>query len=223
MSDHQGYDDASRQVRALTSDLAWRDAAALATRGRAPLSEPFELARLVDALPSLGAVLWLDRAARRNLPLRATMGAQGVLLLDHPALAVLGGGAPVTAHTAVTTHGPREWLCFRDDGGEAQAKLFLLPDTDYLAWDEMIAHSHVAPPQEPPNRWQARATSLRCALAHLGLGWRARLLVFDLKRMPWLRRLGTRPPLRVSLLGLEIARAITRAECADFVAPLHIA
>lgn len=221
MSDYHGNDDAPGLSRDIAPDLAWREDAAPARRERVPLPEPFELARLIDALPSLGAVLWLDRPVRRTAPSRATIGAHGVLLLDHPALSALGVGGPVTVHTAVTTHGPREWLCFRDDDGEPQAKLFLLPDTDYLAWDELIARSHVPSLPEPANRWQAHVAFLRCALVSVGRGWRARLLVFDLKRMPWLRTLSARPPLRISLLGLEIARAITRAERADFVSPLH--
>jgi hypothetical protein len=184
---------------------------------------PFDLARLIDALPKLGAVLWLERRDRRQTPPRATLGPGGVLLLDHPALGALARCSAVTAHTAVTPQGPREWLCFRDAAGDAQGKLFLLPDTDYFAWDEMTATACVATPAPGLQRWQAHTAFLRCAMARLGAGWRARLLIFDLRRLPWLRTLGARPPLRISLLGLDLARTIARAEGADLVSPLHTA
>ncbi|MEP7044626.1 MAG: hypothetical protein ABI843_16285 [Dokdonella sp.] len=184
---------------------------------------PFDLARIAEALPQLGAVLWLDRRDRRAAPTRATIGARGVLLLDHPALVSLDHCRQLTAHTAVTPHGPREWLCFRDSDGAAQSKLFLLPDTDYLAWDEMTAASHLAPPSAQAEPWQPHGAFLRSAFARLGAGWRARLLTFDLKKLPWLRTLNAQPPLRISLLGLELARVIARAEGAELVSPLHSA
>lgn len=221
MNDYHGFEN-SIPSSATSSDAAWRVDAQVSTTAReTAIAARFELARLVDALPHLGAVLWLERRARHAPAVHAAIGSGGVLLIDHPALAMIGRCGIVRAHSAITPYGPREWLDFRDDSGVAQAKLFLLPDTDYLAWDEMIARSHVPPAPEPAPRWQAQTTFLRCALAHLGTAWRARLLVFDLKRLPWLRTLGARPPLRISLLGLEIARAITRAERAEFISPLH--
>jgi hypothetical protein len=39
--------------------------------------------------------------------------------------------------------------------------------------------------------------------------------------LPWLQTLDARPPLRLSLLGLEIAQLITRSEGAELLAPLH--
>lgn len=174
---------------------------------------------LIDALPKLGAALWLERRARRTAPSRPTIGARGVLLLDHPALATLGRCSAATAHSAITSQGPREWLCFRDAVGDAQAKLFLLPDTDYLAWDEMLAANRL----EPAPTESGHCAFLRGAFACLGSAWQARLLQFELRRLPWLRTLDARPPLRISLLGLELARTIARAENAELVSPLHTA
>jgi hypothetical protein len=183
----------------------------------------FDLSRLVDAMPPLGAVLWIERRERRTLPRLAASGAHGVLLIEHPALAALTRCAAVTAHCAVTPNGPREWLCFQDDAGTTSAKLFLLPDTDYLAWDEMAAASRIAPPARPAPAWHAHGAFLRGALARLGSGWHARVLTFELKRMPWLRTLAARPPLRMSLFGFEIARSIASDEGAELVSPLHAA
>lgn len=182
-----------------------------------------DLPRLAEWLPRLGAVLWLERRERRPSPLRALIGARGIVLLEHPALAVLGRCRSITAHTAVTPHGPREWLSFRDARDEVRAKLFLLPDTDYLAWDEMAAATRLEPACEEPTRWHAHAAFLRGALARLGSAWRARVLRFELGRLPWLRTLDAQPPLRLSLLGLELSRAIARSEGAELVSPLHSA
>lgn len=204
-----------------------RDGDAMAPSGHEPVSavhnEGFDLLRLVDAMPRLGAVLWLERRGRRPMPRLAASGAHGVLLVEHPALAALTRSACVTAHCAVTPNGPREWLCFRDAAGATRAKLYLLPDTDYLAWDEMTAASHIAPATKPAQPWQAHGAFLRGALARIGSGWRARVLTFELKRMPWLRTLAARPPLRISLFGFEIARSIASDEGAELVSPLHAA
>lgn len=183
---------------------------------------PFDLARVADALPKLGSVLWLERRGRRT-PLERMPQARGVVLLDHPSLDALAQCVDSRAHHAVTPRGPREWWSFNGRSGEPLAKMFLLPDTDYLAWDEMTAACRVTPSSEAPTHWNAHGVFLRGALARLSHAWRARLLVFELRRLPWLRTLDARAPLRISLLGLELARAIARDEGAEIVSPLHTA
>lgn len=200
----------------------WRDGTA-APVARAASAVALDLPRLAEWLPRLGAVLWLEKAERRREAMRATLGARGVLLFEHPSLAVLAHGSTVAAHTAVTPHGPREWLSFRDARDEVLAKLFLLPDTDYLAWDEMAAAAQLAPAREGAPGWHAHTAFLRSALARFGNAWRARVLQFETGRLPWLRTLGARPPLRLSLIGLELAGAIARSENAELVSPLHSA
>lgn len=182
-----------------------------------------DLPRLAEWLPRLGAVLWLERRERRASPPRALVGARGIVLLEHPSLAVLGRCRSIAAHTAVTPHGPREWLSFRDAKDEPRAKLFLLPDTDYLAWDEMSDAARLAPTREEAPGWHAHTAFLRGALARFGATWCARVLHFEAGRLPWLRTLDARPPLRLSLLGLELARAIARSEGAELASPLHSA
>lgn len=224
MSDH--HDD----WNALSPDPAeppfgeWREADAPHSASAAPRHHAaLDLTRLAEWLPRLGAVLWLERRERRGARPRALIGARGIVLLEHPSLAVLGRCAAIAAHTAVTPQGPREWLSFRDARDEVRAKLFLLPDTDYLAWDEMAAATHLAPSREDAPGWHAHAAFLRGALARFGTAWRARVLRFDAGRLPWLRTLDAQPPLRLSLLGLELARAIARSEGAELVSPLHSA
>jgi putative heme degradation protein len=180
----------------------------------------FDVAALAPWLPRLGATLWLERKGRRaNAP--ASIGARGLLLLDHPALTTLARCAHANAHVQVTSHGPREWLSFRDAEGTAIAKLYLLPDTDYLAWDEMIAATGLAPPTREPANWQAHAAFLCSALARLGAAWQARLFTFEHQSLPWLQTLGARAPLKLSLLGLELARLIASSDGAELVTPLH--
>lgn len=180
----------------------------------------FDVAALAPWLPRLGATLWLERKGRRtNAP--AMVGARGVLLLDHPALTTLARCTHANAHVQVTSHGPREWLSFRDAEGTALAKLYLLPDTDYLAWDEMIAATGLAPPTKEPANWHAHAAFLRTAFARLGAAWQARLVTFEHQSLPWLSTLGARAPLKLSLLGLELARLIASSEGAELLTPLH--
>ena len=182
--------------------------------------ERFDIATLVPWLPRLGATLWLERKSRRaHAP--ATVGTRGLLLLDHPALTPLARSAHANAHVQVTSHGPREWLSFRDAEGSAIAKLYLLPDTDYLAWDEMIAATGLAPPTKEPANWHAHAAFLRTALARIGSAWQARLVTFEHQSLPWLSTLGARAPLKLSLLGLELARLIAASEGAEMLVPLH--
>ena len=221
MSDYQHESD-PRTLRSPEIDPPCNDIV-FAPAPRIDMLTPLDLGRLAEALPRLGAVLWLERRDRRTRPARAMIGARGVLLIDHPALVAFAHCRAVSAHSVVTPQGPREWLCLRDSAGEMQAKMFLLPDTDYLAWDEMTAANALAAAPAPTQSWHAHTAFLRSALARIGTGWRARLLTFDLKRLPWLRTLGARPPLRISLLGLELARNIARAEGADLVTPLHTA
>ncbi len=181
----------------------------------------FDLAVLADALPRLGSVLWLEhRAAARSSPSSAT--PRGIVLIDHPVLAPLARCADARAYHVVTSGGgPREWIEFRDAANEPLAKLFLLPDTDYLAWDEMSARCGFAPPVVSPSRWSAHTAFLRSAFARLGATWRAHVFSFELTRMPWLRTLDARTPLRLSLFGVELARAIARDEGAEFTLSLR--
>lgn len=181
-----------------------------------------DIATLSECLPRLGAALWLDRSERHRASSLAKIDAGRVTLFDHPALAALGECVAATAHTQVTAQGPREWLGFRNADGEVQAKLYLLPDTDYLAWDEMIDACTIASstPARPAG-WHAHTAFLRHALSRIGTRWQARLLTFEHRALPWLCMLGAKPPLRISLLGLELARTIARCEGAELVSPLH--
>ncbi|WP_203546626.1 hypothetical protein [Dyella caseinilytica] len=60
------------------------------------------------------------------------------LLVDEHALAPLLDTRWLLATSTVTEDGPREWLECVDSSGRIRARLHLLPDTDYLAWDALM-------------------------------------------------------------------------------------
>ena len=169
-----------------------------------------DLSRLVETLPRLGAVLWLERQSVKRAASIA-FAPHCRLFVPDPGLSALCICRRLTAHSAVTPYGPREWLCFRDVDDVTRGKLFLLPDTDYFAWEELATQS-VPLPAGPVSAWQR-------SFARLGFGWRARLLRFELHHASRLQRLDARPPAQTSCLGLELAGAIARTGHADFLAP----
>lgn len=89
---------------------------------------------LLQSLPGLGNVLYLHAssasAIRDDLP-------AGVLVTQHR-FAPLLDAHWLAATSVVTDDGPREWLECIDRLGRPRARLHLLPDTDYLAWDALI-------------------------------------------------------------------------------------
>ncbi|HEX7916425.1 hypothetical protein [Rudaea sp.] len=165
--------------------------------------------RLAEWLARLGPALWLHRAGSDRVFPRARLSTHGVLLLDHPALAAFAGSVVIEAHGAVTSHGPREWLEFVDAQFACIARLYLLPDADYLAWDAMLgdcAIMRVAPGK--PLRWRAHAAFMRCAWRRMHGSWQARIVRFPLMRLPCLQVLGVRAPAELSALGRQIAATI---------------
>jgi hypothetical protein len=90
---------------------------------------------LASRLPAVGAVLHLPRS--RHVP-----------SLEHLPRGLLAGDALVApllatrlvgAGSAVTPDGPREWIQYIDADGICLARTYLLPDTDYLGWDALLA------------------------------------------------------------------------------------
>jgi hypothetical protein len=175
----------------------------------------FDLATIATCLPRLGPVLWLERHPLHALPTRPSFDTHDGVLFGHPALAMLGRCESVTARFAVTAHGPREWLDFRDANASVEARLFLLPDTDYFAWDRMLEGCARPPLPRRPQPWHAHAAFLRGALARIGRSWRAHLVTFRFERIQFLSLLDARTPARISPLGLELARPIADGERAE--------
>lgn len=173
--------------------------AAVCPHAFAPACQPRWLriapAALASRLPLLGAVLYL--------PMRADGSP------DHPARGWLAESedlAPLLhtrwllASCVIGADGPREWLECVDADGHLLARLHLLPDTDYLAWDVLLS---AAVPMDAPalRRVQRplRATG-------------ARLLHFTQRRLGNINVLGGRDAVQLSMLGQDIAREVMRAE-----------
>jgi hypothetical protein len=157
---------------------------------------PWPAAELVRWLPQLGCVLYVPA---RRLHADADESAGRVLVACRE-LAPLLRTHWLCSACAVTAEGPREWIECVDRQGATLARIHLLPDTDYLMWDAMLAEGI---PCAAPACW------------HGGIGFHAtaaRWLCFDAHRMACLDVLGWRPPGRISVLGGTVAQAIARRE-----------
>jgi hypothetical protein len=100
---------------------------------------------LLRALPGLGCVLYVHAASASVVREASPCG----LLVAERAFAPLLETRGLVATSLVTDDGPREWLECVDSLGRVRARLHLLPDTDYLAWDALLgsreAERHALP------------------------------------------------------------------------------
>lgn len=120
----------------------------------------------------------------------------------------------VAVHSGLDSDGLREALQFFDGNGRCCWQLYLLPDSDFLAWDRLLARLPQDPGPEPAagigeRLWRRLAGRLR------GEQWRAAVL-----RLHAVRREDGVEVLAASLgslshLGAATARAIARAEAAE--------
>jgi hypothetical protein len=98
-------------------------------------SRPITPSTLIRRLPALGSVLYLHATSLATLSDALPAG----LLVTQRTFAPLLDTRWLVATSAVTDDGPREWLECMDQFGYTRARLHLLPDTDYLAWDALIS------------------------------------------------------------------------------------
>lgn len=174
----------------------------------APGGCPVDWGLLAQWLPRLGPMLCLEQTLcpRAEAGQDSRDGAE-VGLTGH-AQCLLRDCVRLSSHVLVTTEGPREWLsCYAADGRHC-AKLFLLPDADWLAWDEMMAALCLRPECREPAVRAAHWAFLRAALARMGNAWRAQVLCFAVQQTLSLNLLQTRMPSRLSPIGLERAHRI---------------
>jgi hypothetical protein len=159
-------------------------------------------AQFARALPSLGCVLYLPS---HDVPPTLARLPRGLLAAD-AGVAPLLATAYLCAGTAVTPEGPREWLECMDRRGRTVARIYLLPDTDYLAWDAMLAAATPVAPLDRAPRQQ------RFVPAH------ARVVAFTVHAMPPLGILGEWSPAALSPIGRSLASDIAVAEAVRLVA-----
>ncbi|WP_243041845.1 hypothetical protein [Dyella sedimenti] len=167
-----------------TDDLA-------VSRCAMPMSGP----ELAARLPMLGSVLYLPtrKAPSRGWPLPA-----GWLASRHE-LAPLLATRELCVASMVGVDGPREWIDCIDAEGRFCARLHLLPDTDYLAWDALLSRGRPLPPLP----WRSECAACRAASAEL--------VHFRTRRLGGLELLEALPLSRLSILGQDIAREVARA------------
>lgn len=103
----------------------------------------------------------------------------------------------------------RESILFRDAQGRACWRLYLLPDSDFLAWDLAVG----ALPQRRHERAGGRfVRACRSLRRRLGGGWNAQALCLQLAHDAAGRRILVADSATPSALGLEHARRIAAAE-----------
>lgn len=129
----------------------------------------------------------------------------------------LGGWAQATrvaVHSGLDSDGLREALHFFDAQGRCCWQVYLLPDSDFLAWDRLLARL----PQDGASDagagvgerlWRRLAGRLR------GDQWRASVLQLHAVRREDGQEVLAASLASLSLLGAATARAIARAEAAD--------
>lgn len=160
------------------------------------LTAAVQPASLIHALPALGDVLHVSMqsgdAAVDDMP-------RG-LLAEQWQLASLLQVRWLMQASMITVDGPREWIDCLDRHGHICSRLHLLPDTDYLAWDRLIAIG------TPIQLAHAQPWFLRERPAC------ARLLRFRQRRLAGLLMLGADGAGRLSSLGRVLADRIARDE-----------
>jgi hypothetical protein len=148
---------------------------------------------LMHRLPALGCVLYLPATCADVRPPRGwLLGSADLQPLLRTHWLAEGG--------EVTTEGPREWIECVDVRGVTQARLHLLPDTDYLAWDRLLAAGEDV---EPPAGWHVSRRFQPASARLCCFEWRvlACLRVFDACLAP-----------AASAVGRRLAGQVARAE-----------
>lgn len=156
---------------------------------------------LIHYLPALGNVLYM--------PMRS--GAQPVVnmpkgfLVEAMSLAPLLRASWLVLASEITVDGPREWIDCMDADHHACARMHLLPDTDYLAWDALLGCGDKVPD------FPAAASTPSAASAQM--------VRFHSRRMAGLQMLGAELAAHSSTLSRELAGRIAR----DEALPLQLA
>jgi hypothetical protein len=154
--------------------------------------------RLLRTLPELGAVLYLHATASAVIADAHPPG----LLVAQRAFAPLLDTHWLRATSVVTDDGPREWWECIDRFGRPRARLHLLPDTDYLAWDAVTAsHDADIAPSSGRNVPLLRPNS-------------ARVVSFRLRPFAGLDVLDQAAAMPLSPLGQRVALQIAKDEAA---------
>ena len=154
---------------------------------------------LAARLPLLGSVLYLPARRATQEPSLITPR----WLVARRELAPLLRTRDLLASSMIGGDGPREWIDCIDAHGRYCARLHLLPDTDYLAWDALLVRARSLPAAP------LCLDHLVCRAAS------AELVCFRVRPLGALDVLDTLPVGRLSALGRGIAREVARAAAVE--------
>jgi len=159
---------------------------------------------LAARLPLLGGVLYLPACPSPCAPREPVAG----WLVAREDLAALLHTRELRASSMIGADGPREWIDCLDAAGRFCARLHLLPDTDYLAWDALLCEGSPLPAAPVcPGEVACKAAI-------------AQLLCFRTTRLASLEVLDTAPLGQLSPLGRGIARDVARAAAVELAPAL---
>ena len=151
------------------------------------------------------------------LPAAAELAALGAVLCVHPGelpIAPRAQAATVRAElqASVDIAGVREAIAFLDADGQCRGRLYLLPDTDFLAWEALAARLPQCALERPAPGATALCLRLRARLScarRQAVALRLRAIAHGGR---WTLQAAATP---LSALGLDLAHAIARAEDAE--------
>ena len=153
---------------------------------------------LLRYLPPLGSVLYLPTQSRMSAIEEMPRG----LLVARMQLAPLLQTHYAVAASTITSEGPREWIECVARHGHLRARLYLLPDTDYLAWDALPAGAEATTrPALMLVRWPRNTRSVS-----------AHLLRFHWRQLGGLDVLGAEAATQVSSLSRHLVGQVAAAE-----------
>ncbi len=151
---------------------------------------------LAHWLPLLGSVLYVPSRTGADSIARWPDG----LISESPLLMPLLRTRYLRVLGTVSTDGPREWIDCLDAAGEIVAQLHLLPDTDYLVWDNLPNECAIIDELAP----HGRVRMFRGAAVHL--------IRFRCQSLATMTCLGEAQAPRISALGRVVAQAIASGQ-----------
>jgi hypothetical protein len=157
-------------------------------------------AMLLRYLSPLGSVLYLPMQLRASAIEEIPRG----LLVENMQLAPLLQTHYLVAASTITSEGPREWIECVDRHGHLLARLYLLPDTDYLAWDALPAGAEAMTMSTTASMQARWPRNTRSVSAHL--------LRFHWRQLAGLDVLGAEVATQVSILSRHLVGQVVGAE-----------
>ena len=171
--------------------------------------------KYTHSAPSLRAE---TRRPRVGLPSAAELAALGTVLCVYRSRygGELGGWARAISaevRCGIDSDGWHECLQFQDSDGSCCWRLYLLPESDFLAWEQLHIRLPAAGPLGVPTETIASRLWHRLSTRIDGTGWQSSVVRLHALHAP--RPLLAVSPAPVSLLGAAMIHRIARIEGLD--------